>query len=139
MSLRTHYSSRMLLVLLVLLVIGGLVVWVPTGSAEEHEGRSRAKDKRQGDGGRRRPPATRSYVVLGYNDLGMHCMNQDFSQLCILPPYNNLHAQVIERGREEPRIIGSASSGVTVRYTIPGNTTSANKTNFWNHARALLG
>jgi hypothetical protein len=78
-------------------------------------------------------------VVLGYNDLGMHCMNQDFSQLCILPPFNNLHAQVIERGREEPRIIGSVSNGITVRYAIPGNTTSANKTNFWNHAQALFG
>ncbi len=44
---------------------------------------------------------TESYVVLGYNDLGMHCMNQDFSHRCILPPYNSLHAQVIQIGREE--------------------------------------
>ena len=27
-------------------------------------------------------------VVLGYNDLGMHCMNQDFSEFMILPPFN---------------------------------------------------
>ena len=24
---------------------------------------------------------TNQYVVLGYNDLGMHCMNQDFSEM----------------------------------------------------------
>lgn len=80
-------------------------------------------------------PSLTSYVVLGYNDLGMHCMNQDFSQLCILPPYNSLHAQVIRRG-VEPRVI---SSGVTVKYRIPNNTTSVTKTNFWQYAPALFG
>lgn len=75
-----------------------------------------------------------SYVVLGYNDLGMHCMNQDFSQLCILPPFNNLHAQVIQRGAE-PKLI---TSGVTVNFRIPGNTNSNLKTNFWQHAGSLF-
>lgn len=76
-----------------------------------------------------------SYVVLGYNELGMHCMNQDFSEMMILPPYNTLHAQVIRRGGE-PSI---TSSGVTVTYSIPGNTTSSNKTNFWTYAQDLFG
>ena len=76
------------------------------------------------------------YVVLGYNNLGMHCMNQDFSQLCILPPFNSLHAQVIRRGSEEPKIV---TSGVEVRYRIPTNTTSVNKTNFWTYAPQLFG
>lgn len=76
-----------------------------------------------------------SMVVLGYNDLGMHCMNQDFSELMILPPYNNLHAQVIRRG-EEPNIV---TSGVTVSYAIPSNTHSADKTNFWKYVQPLLG
>lgn len=74
-------------------------------------------------------------VVLGYNDLGMHCMNQDFSELMILPPYNTLHAQVIARGGE-PRIL---TSGVTIEYAVQGNTHSADKTNFWQYAPALLG
>ncbi len=139
MRLNLPLFPRILLSLCLLVMMGCLSGWVPSVHAEEGEGRSRGADKRSGDGGRRRPPSTSSYVVLGYNDLGMHCMNQDFSQLCILPPYNTLHAQVIERGREEPRIIGSASNGITVRYAIPGNTTSANKTNFWNHAQALFG
>ncbi|MCA9243073.1 MAG: cytochrome c3 family protein [Phycisphaerales bacterium] len=74
-------------------------------------------------------------VVLGYNDLGMHCMNEDFSELVILPPFNTLHAQVIRRG-EEPRLV---TSGVTVAYDIPNNTTSVTKTNFWDYAKQLLG
>ncbi len=76
-----------------------------------------------------------SMVVLGYNDLGMHCINQDFSEFMILPPYNNLHAQVIQRGRE-PRIV---TGGVTVDYSIPSNTHSADKTNFWTYAPQLFG
>lgn len=68
-------------------------------------------------------------VVFGYNDLGMHCMNEEFSELVILPPFNTLHAQVIERGAE-PEIM---ESDVTVRYVIPANTHSADKTNFWSY------
>ena len=77
-----------------------------------------------------------SMVVLGYNDLGMHCMNQDFSEIMILPPFNNLHAQVIDRSGEEPRIV---TSGVTVTYAMMSNTHSADKTNFWTYVSALLG
>lgn len=79
-----------------------------------------------------RPPM----VVLGFNDLGMHCMNDDFSELCILPPYNNLHAQVIDRSGGEPHIV---TSGVQVNYSIPGNTRSSTKTNFWAYAQKLFG
>jgi hypothetical protein len=76
-------------------------------------------------------------VVLGFNDLGMHCMNQDFSELCLLPPYNNLHAQVINRSGEDPRIVADAS--IQVQYQIPGNTQSVGKTNFWTFAPSLFG
>ncbi len=74
-------------------------------------------------------------MVLAYNDLGMHCMNEDFSQMMILPPYNTLHAQVVMR-LPRPRII---TSDVTVSYSIPGNTHSSDKTNFWDYAYDLLG
>jgi len=76
-----------------------------------------------------------NYVVLGYNDLGMHCMNQDFSELCVLPPANTLRATVIRRGLE-PQVI---TSGVSVTYSIPGNTDSTRKTNFWQYALPLFG
>jgi hypothetical protein len=76
-------------------------------------------------------------VVLGYNELGMHCMNQDFSELMLLPPSNNLRAQVIVRGGEHPQVVSGADFKVT--YTIPDNTHSADKTNFWTYAPALFG
>lgn len=76
-----------------------------------------------------------SYVVVGVNDLGMHCSQEDFSELCILPPYNTLRAQVIQRG-EEPDII---TSGVTVSYVIPEHSRSSDKTNFWTYAPQLFG
>lgn len=86
------------------------------------------------------PPAaaatTSKYAVFGYSLLGMHCMNQDFSEICILPPYNTMRAQVIDRSGEEPKIV---TSGVDVKYSIPGNTTSVKKTNFWTHSKALFG
>lgn len=85
-----------------------------------------------GGGGGTLGPVT----VLGYSELGMHCMDEDFSELMILPPYNNLRAQVIARGYDEPRII---SGNVQVTYTIPSNTHSADKTNFWDYVTDLLG
>lgn len=78
----------------------------------------------------------KTITVLGYNDLGMHCMNEDFSELMILPPYNTLHAQLIERSGEHPRIL---TQGVEVSYAFAENTTSSDKTNFWDYAEQLLG
>lgn len=89
-----------------------------------------------GPGKAAKAPARTPYTVLGYNDLGMHCMNQDFSEMCILPPFNTLRAQVIDRSREEPRIV---TTGVNVKYSIPGNTVSTNKTNFWTYAPKIFG
>lgn len=80
-------------------------------------------------------PALGNYIVVAYNELGMHCMNQDFSELMILPPFNTLRAQVIRRGGS-PEIMGS---DVQVRFNIPGNTHSADKTNFWTFAPQLFG
>lgn len=68
------------------------------------------------------------FVVFGYNDLGMHCMNGDYTDLIILPPFNTLHAQVIDRRENDPHIV---SSGVTIEYRIMGNTHSSDKSNFW--------
>ena len=46
------------------------------------------------------------YVVISWNDLGMHCYNRDFKDLAVLPPFNTLWAQVIHRG-DPPEIITS--------------------------------
>ncbi len=85
--------------------------------------------------GRDDGPGPGGLTVVAYNDLGMHCMNQDFSEICILPPANTLNATVIARG-EDPEIL---KGGAVVRYGIAGNTRSDNKTNFWKYAQALFG
>lgn len=47
-------------------------------------------------------------MVFGYNELGMHCMNEDFPELAILPPFNTLRAALVRRGFE-PDIITTRS------------------------------
>ena len=77
-----------------------------------------------------------TYKVLANNDLGMHCYDPDYSVLSVLPPFNNIHAQVVEMGLE-PQILDASS--VVVRYRALAdsagsiNTTSGNgKTDFWS-------
>ena len=81
------------------------------------------------------PAGAGEYRLIGWNDLGMHCMNQYFANLCILPPYNTLWAQLIRTGAV-PEIV---TSGVTVEYSIVDNTHSVGKTDFWDHVEALFG
>lgn len=81
------------------------------------------------------PSQAADYVVLAWNDLGMHCYNRDFQDLAVLPPFNTLWAQVIEVGNP-PRIV---TDGVRVTYSFPDNTTSVGKSNFWNYDQALFG
>lgn len=74
------------------------------------------------------------YKVISWNDLGMHCMNESFANLAVLPPYNTLWAQVIRQG-PQPQIV---TSNVTVQYNIIDNTYSAGKTNFFQYAAKLF-
>jgi hypothetical protein len=80
-------------------------------------------------------PALGQYVLLGWNDLGMHCYNRDFRDLAVLPPYNNLWVQVIRRG-DPPQIV---TQGITVTYSFPANTYSVGKSNFWDYDLQLFG
>ncbi len=75
------------------------------------------------------------YVVLAWNDLGMHCYNHDFQDLAVLPPYNTLWAQVIRVG-SPPQIV---TTGITITYAFTDNTYSVGKTNFWTYANRLFG
>ena len=77
------------------------------------------------------PASKMQYVVLAWNDLGMHCDQDDYSYFMILPPYNTLHAQVIERGGEGAKVL---TSGITVSYYFPKKTNTALHTNFWQYA-----
>jgi hypothetical protein len=78
---------------------------------------------------------TNPYVVLAWNDLGMHCYNRNFQDLGVLPPFNNLWAQVIKVG-DPPQII---TSGIEVTYEFPNNTYSVGKSDFWTYAQQLFG
>jgi hypothetical protein len=86
-------------------------------------------------------PSTDTYVVIAWNDLGMHCGNKDFTNMCILPPYNNYSAHVILRGSSTtpPQVMDPTTSGISVTYEIPGNTYSVGKTNFWTYANHIFG
>ena len=85
-------------------------------------------------------PGNDQYIVIAWNDLGMHCANQDFANMCILPPYNNQKVHIIRKGdiSRLPEVI-KGLSGIYVTYEIPGNTYSVGKTNFWTYAFHLFG
>lgn len=79
-------------------------------------------------------PDADKYIVLAWNDLGMHCYNRDFQYLAVLPPYNTLWAQVIRVGNP-PEII---TTGITVTYHFADNTYSVGKSNFWDYDQQLF-
>jgi hypothetical protein len=95
------------------------------------------------------PSVTRNssdYMLSAWNDLGMHCMDgKDFSVFSVLPPYNNLHAQLKDKGGD------LITSGVTLTYeAVQGTdgkwntnsieaTNGAYKTNFWDYTKDLFG
>ncbi len=88
-----------------------------------------------GVGGPDGPP-----TVIAWNDLGMHCIDPDFSVFSILPPFNTINAQVIfNSGLQDD------GSGITLTYESVAdangsiNTTSIGKTNFWSHVQDLFG
>jgi hypothetical protein len=79
-----------------------------------------------------------NYVVFAWNDLGMHCANPTYDTTVLLPPYNTIWAQVIQRGNP-PQII---SQGITVDYSIVNNTDSYSKgsfNQFWDNSQKLFG
>jgi hypothetical protein len=75
------------------------------------------------------------YVVIGWNDLGMHCISPSFKEMAILPPFNNLWVQVIRRG-DPPEVV---NSNISLEYSVLKNTTVAGKTDFWQYAGQLFG
>ncbi|MDD5711514.1 MAG: hypothetical protein PHY31_02015 [Smithellaceae bacterium] len=108
---RTHPLYRAFLLAMLALVVGALAACATSGD----------------------PPS--DYVVVGWNDLGMHCINPSFSQMAILPPANTLWVQVLHRG-DPPQIV---TSGVVVEYSLVNNTTVAGKTDFWDYVGQLFG
>lgn len=91
-----------------------------------------------GSGGGGGSTGSKGYALTAWNDLGMHCMDSDYSVFSILPPYNNINAQLVKNGK-------LITQNVKLNYSaIPDtaasiNTSSRGKTNFWSNAQSLFG
>ena len=90
------------------------------------------------------PPAQAVTQVLSWNNLGMHCMDDDYSVFAILPPYNTVLGQVVVGTTGMARRVDS-SGGLQLTYQaiLDGEgsitATSIGKGNFWTYAAAMLG
>ncbi len=78
--------------------------------------------------------------LLGWNNLGMHCMDSDYSVFSVLPPYNTIEAQLIVGG-----LLITNGDGYTVTYQAVAdpsgsfNSTAMGKGNYYSFATALYG
>ena len=76
------------------------------------------------------------YVLLAWNNLGMHCISDSDPFWILLPPANDLFAQLVRRG-DAPELI---TSGVELSYAVePGFENPAGQVRFWDHAKSLFG
>ncbi len=86
--------------------------------------------------------AVTNYTVVGWNNLGMHCMDSDYSVFSVLPPYNTIHAQLI-RGVNGTATVVNAGIAITYRAVADAtgsiNTTSAGKGNFYEYVDEIFG
>lgn len=81
------------------------------------------------------------YTLIGWNSLGMHCMDPDYQVFALLPPYNTIAAQLID---PDGKLV-TAPNGITVTYEAVAdpdgsiNRTSVGKTTFWSYVEPLFG
>lgn len=86
-------------------------------------------------------PAAPHWTLTGWNNLGMHCMDDDFSVFSLLPPFNTVNAQLID---SQGKLVTNPASFTLTYEGIADpsgsiNTTSIGKTNFWDYAEQLFG
>ena len=76
------------------------------------------------------------YVLLAWNNLGMHCVSDSDPFWILLPPANEIYAQLVKRG-DSPEII---TEGVEITYQVQeGFAYPENQVQFWDYADKLLG
>lgn len=86
-------------------------------------------------------PAVIGWNLVGWNDLGMHCMDADYSVFSILPPFNTIQAQLMDA---QGNLVANLN-GITVTYEAVAdpegsiNKSSIGKTNYWAHVNELYG
>jgi hypothetical protein len=70
------------------------------------------------------------YILLVWNDLGMHCISDSDPWFVIFPPANTLEAQLIKRG-PTPEFI---SEGIEINFQVEaGFENPAQHVDFWNY------
>jgi len=80
--------------------------------------------------------ASAEYVLLAWNDLGMHCLSDSDPWWVILPPANTIWAQLIRRG-PQPELV---TAGVELRYSVEvGFEQPQNHVRFWEFAASNFG
>jgi cytochrome bd-type quinol oxidase subunit 1 len=81
-------------------------------------------------------PDSSEYVLLAWNDLGMHSISDNEKYFSFLPPGNTINAQLFRRG-PLPQLI---SSGVTMEYSVEeGFKNPANHSLFWEYDTVIFG
>lgn len=76
------------------------------------------------------------YILLVWNDLGMHCISDSDPWFVILPPANTLEAVLIKRG-PTPEII---TEGVELTYKVQkGYENPSKHVKFWEYSEKLFG
>ena len=89
--------------------------------------------------------AATNYTVVGWNNLGMHCLDSDFSVFSILPPYNTIQGQVIQIINGNTASLLTVTNGFRLTYEAVAdpdgsyNSTSAGKGNFWDNCPSIFG
>jgi mono/diheme cytochrome c family protein len=76
------------------------------------------------------------YVLLAWNNLGMHCISDSDPYWILLPPANDIYAQLFRRG-DPPEIV---TEDVVIEYAVEEGFEYPEKhVRFWEFADKLLG
>ena len=85
------------------------------------------------------PPFDRDkdeYVLLSWNNLGMHCISDAYKYWVLLPPANDLYAQLIKRG-DKPQVV---TKDVVLTFKVqPEFENPAERSLFWQYEDKIFG
>lgn len=80
-------------------------------------------------------PASAQYVLLAWNEYGMHTISDSDAHFTLRPPGNTFHAMLIKRG-PIPQVI---TEGIDIHYAVePGSANPAGQVEFWQQSASLI-
>lgn len=81
-------------------------------------------------------PDEDEYVLLVWNDLGMHCISDNEKYFSFLPPANTFNAQLFKRG-DKPEVI---TNGIIMEYEVEeGFRNPGDHSMFWEYDSLIFG